>query len=491
MLVIPLTKQISLRNPPVFTIAIILLNIFVFFILQDKDEQHYKKAETFYFTSGLNKVEIPLYLEFLRNHRPQDFQRITEKNEMSQLSAQHGLYDQLNYDTQFLNLLEIGKIGPDDPLEQQEYLSLRQDYENLQQQIRSLHYGFRPARPRAETWITSMFLHGGFGHLLGNMIFLWLIGSLIEYGCRRWLFLIFYGLGGLAATGFYWLLNTQSLIPAIGASGAISGIMGAFTIFYGFKRVRVFLTLGFYFNYVKFPAIAMLPLWLGNEGFQMLFNAGNGVAYAAHFGGLLGGAAIAAIACRIPNLLDREGFEDAQDDPVQPLVEKALNHMGKLEFSKARALLVSAESYRPDDQVVLKHLYTIDRQDPTTRQFYQTSRRLLALLSIQRETYGEAFRIYREFAKLASPVHLGDNLNVLLCRIFCELEKVEEAHRLLAVLVKKRSIIEEIPTLLLKISELHTSRGNLKARIACLNCICKYYPVSIEAGIAQQQLRTN
>jgi hypothetical protein len=92
---------------------------------------------------------------------------------------------------------------------------------------------------------------------------------------------------------------------------------------------------------------------------------------------------------------------------------------------------------------------------------------------------------------LASPVHLGDNLNVLLCRIFCELEKVEEAHRLLAVLVKKRSIIEEIPTLLLKISELHTSRGNLKARIACLNCICKYYPVSIEAGIAQQQLRTN
>ena len=92
---------------------------------------------------------------------------------------------------------------------------------------------------------------------------------------------------------------------------------------------------------------------------------------------------------------------------------------------------------------------------------------------------------------MANPVRLGDSLCVLLCRVFCELEILEDAHRLVAMLVKKRSVIEEIPALLLKLAGLHSNRGNLKARSTYLNCICNQYPMTIEAGIAQQQLKTN
>lgn len=488
MIAIPLTKKISWRNPPIFTIAIILVNVFVLFVIQGKDDERFMEAHSFYFESSLDHIEIPMYLDFLKIHHPEKHSEIDIAEVETNPRLRMMLYQMLNFDAPFLALLKSGEIGLDDPYEKDRHESLRLEYDALQERIVSLHYGFRPARPRAETWLTTMFLHGGTGHLVGNMIFLWLIGCMIEYGCRRWLFVVIYGLGGLAATGFFWLLNMDSLIPLIGASGAIAGIMGAFTVLYGFKRVRIFLNLGFYFNYLKFPAIVMLPLWIGNEVFQMVTNEGSGVAYAAHLGGLLGGSALACLARRVPNLLDMEGFEDAQDDPVQPMVEKALEHMGKLEFSEARALLVRAEALQPEDTVILKHLFTIDSQEPEAQDFQRTSQKLLDTLCKQEETYDEAHRVYRDYVRAARPPKLGIRMYLLLCRVFCEIGKLDDAQRLVSVLVKKRPELEEIPALLLKLAGLHAKSGNHQTRLACLNCVAKKYPMSSEARIAKKQL---
>lgn len=488
MLAIPLTKKSSLKNPPIVTIVLILINIFVFIIFQTDDDERLATAAKFYFQSGLDEIEAPLYLDYLKTNKPQAYQDITEQKGEDESAARMALFTRIEYDTAFMDLLEKGQLPYADPFKKKHHLNLRREYHDLKKKVISWYYGFRPARPRMETWLTSTFLHGGFGHLFGNMVFLWIIGCLIEYGCRRWLFLVIYGLGGLAATGFYWLLNTHSLIPSIGASGAIAGTMGAFTVLYGLKRVRVFLTLGFYFNYLKFPAIVMLPLWIGNEAFQMVFNEGSHVAYAAHLGGLMGGAAIALILQRIPNLLDLEGFENAGDDPVGPMVEKALAHMGRLEFADARALLVSAAESLGDDGPVLKHLYIIDRQDPSSDNFHRTSQRMMESLCRHPETYAEAFKIYREYIKLARPARLSGRIYLLLCQVFCEIGKSEDAHRLLAHLVKKRPALEKLPLLLLKVADLHAHQGNSKARIACLKCICSRYPMSVEARLARQKL---
>jgi membrane associated rhomboid family serine protease len=489
MLAIPLTKKISLKNPPVATIAVILINILVYFLFQTHDRERYAAVEDFYFQSGLNKMEIPLYLDYLKTRRPQEYQKIKEKIGTDNPTAEQRLYHCLENDPPFLDLIEKGQLPYGDSLEKKRHQNLRREYDDLKKKIVSWYYGFRPARPRLETWLTSMFLHGGIGHLFGNMVFLWIIGCLIEYGCRRWLFLVIYGLGGLSATGFYWLLNTHSLVPSIGASGAIAGTMGAFTVLYGLKRVRVFLTLGFYFNYLRFPAIAMLPLWISNEAFQMVFDRGSHIAYAAHLGGLMGGAAIALILQRIPNLLDLEGFENAGDDPSRPLVEKALAHMGRLEYAEARTLLIAAAESLGDDEPVLKHLYIIDRQDPSSDNFHRTSQRLMEFLCRQPETHSEAFKIYREYIKLAAPARLSDRIYLLLCQVFCDLGKSEDAHRLLAHLIKKRPALEKLPLLLLKVADLHADKGNSKARTACLKCLCSKYPMSVEARLARQRLQ--
>jgi membrane associated rhomboid family serine protease len=491
MIAIPLTKKISWRNPPSITIAIIVINIFVFFVVQGDDALHYKTAQAFYFESDLDNIEFPQYIEFLKNHRPEAYRKIGTTDVPMKGRKALQLYHWLNFDGEFLELLKHNRAGVENPAEIKRHQSLRQEYEDLQKRIVSLQYGFRPAQHRAVTLLTTMFLHGGIGHLIGNMVFLWLIGCLIEHGCRRWLFAIIYGLGGLAATWFFWILNMNSLVPLIGASGAISGVMGAFTVLYGFKRVRIFLNLGFYFNYLKFPAIVILPLWIGNEAFQMISNPGSSVAYAAHLGGLLAGSLLALLARRIPGLLDMEGFEDAQDDPVGPMLEKALEHMGKLEFTESRKLLLAAEKLRPDDRVILAHLFTIDRQEPEASRFHRTSQKLLMTLCREPGTYIEAHQIYQDYIRLAHPVKLAASLYLSLCRVFCEIGELKDAQRLLTFLSKKRPDMEQIPATLFKLAELQAEKGNRAAQKACLHHLCGQYPQSSEARIAKQQFSSN
>lgn len=140
------------------------------------------------------------------------------------------------------------------------------------------------------TLFTSLFLHGGLGHLLGNMLFLWIFADNIEatIGNRR--FVLFYLMAGLAAQVAHIYFDPYSTIPTIGASGAISGVMGAYMVMYPASRVRVlFLIFPFYI-----PAFLFLGIWIYMQfqsGMGVLEQAvqGGGIAYWAHIGGFLFG----------------------------------------------------------------------------------------------------------------------------------------------------------------------------------------------------------
>ena len=148
MLAIPLTKKSSLKNPPVATIAIILVNIFVFAIFQTDDDERHAAAANFYFQSGLYEIEAPLYLDFLKTRRPQAYQEITKQMGADDSAAALGLYHRLEYDTPFMDLLEKGRLPYGDARKKKRHLNLRQEYHNLKKKVVSWYYGFRPARPR-------------------------------------------------------------------------------------------------------------------------------------------------------------------------------------------------------------------------------------------------------------------------------------------------------------------------------------------------------
>jgi len=139
---------------------------------------------------------------------------------------------------------------------------------------------------------TSMFLHGGFMHLLGNMLFLWIFGNNIEEAMGRVRFLVFYLLTGLAASLAHAFVNPQSTLPSIGASGAISGVLGAYVLLYPRARVLTLVFLGFFVRLMYIPAGFMLGIWFVLQllsGSMSGQGNGGGVAFWAHIGGFVAG----------------------------------------------------------------------------------------------------------------------------------------------------------------------------------------------------------
>lgn len=151
------------------------------------------------------------------------------------------------------------------------------------------------AGPSWHTLVTSMFMHGGWMHIIGNMWFLWIFGNNVEDSMGRVRFVLFYLLCGLAAAGAQIAADPSSPVPMVGASGAIGGVMGAYVVLYPKVPVHLLVFFGFFVQIVRVPAFLMLGYWFLLQllgGVPQLAGASGGVAFWAHVGGFLGGLAL-------------------------------------------------------------------------------------------------------------------------------------------------------------------------------------------------------
>ena len=161
-------------------------------------------------------------------------------------------------------------------------------------------YGVVPASFSAPTLVTSMFLHGSWSHVIGNMWFLWIFGDNIEDRLGHGRFVLFYLFCGIGAAAGHIMMEPQSMLPTIGASGAIAGVMGAYFVLYPHSRVLTLIPLFIYWEIVELPAIFLLGFWF----LMQLLGAGigtitptsgaesGGIAFMAHIAGFALGAVI-------------------------------------------------------------------------------------------------------------------------------------------------------------------------------------------------------
>jgi len=158
-------------------------------------------------------------------------------------------------------------------------------------------YGYRPAEPSLLTLFTAMFLHGGWLHLAGNMLFLWIFGDNVEHRLGRVGYLLLYLSSGVAATLFFAMFVPQSTVPLVGASGAISGVLGCYFLWFPRNQVKVFIFLfPFIMNTFLIPARLVLGFFLIIDNiipFLLTTGEGGGVAHGAHIGGFLAGLGLA------------------------------------------------------------------------------------------------------------------------------------------------------------------------------------------------------
>jgi membrane associated rhomboid family serine protease len=176
------------------------------------------------------------------------------------------------------------------------------------------NYGLIPVRASAHplTFLTSMFLHGGWMHIIGNMWFLWIFGDNVEEALGHVKYFAFYILCGLAAAMMQVFFNADSRLPMVGASGAIAGVMGAYLVKFPQSRIVTLIFVFIFFTTVEVPAVLMLLYWffiqlfsgVGTIGYSHLSQGGT--AWFAHVGGFIAGMILVIVMGTRPKYLRRQ-----------------------------------------------------------------------------------------------------------------------------------------------------------------------------------------
>lgn len=160
---------------------------------------------------------------------------------------------------------------------------------------------------RIYPFLTSMFLHGGWLHLIGNMLFLYIFGDNVEGRMGHFRYLVFYIVCGLIAAVFQFVTNIHSVIPMVGASGAISGVLGAYMTFYPRSRILTLVPVFFFIQFIHIPAAVFIFIWfilqfLSGLGTLNAPKESGGIAFWAHIGGFVAGLLLARFFDRKPYL---------------------------------------------------------------------------------------------------------------------------------------------------------------------------------------------
>jgi len=357
MVIVPAEHPLDWKKPPVVTLLLILLNVLVFFGYQSGDSERREQAVRVYLEQDLLSRERPLFSAALERH---------EKITADQRQAVEALpRQQLAW--LILSDLEFGHELRSLPAYDRDaaWQSARAKAEIARDRVSSLRFGFVPARFTVEGLFGSMFLHGDFWHLAGNMVFLFIFGFALEIALGRWMYLGLYLFSGLCSGLLWWALD-PAWVPGVGASGAISGLMGMYIGVYGLRRIRFFYWLGPLIGYFSAPALWILPLWLGKELFGLV-RAADHVNYYAHIGGLVSGFIAVWLPRQLGSLKVDHAYLD-KEDPDAPF-KRALNSLdeqiGRFALDQAATRGSELLTLYPGRLALIERLYGVAkaRQD--------------------------------------------------------------------------------------------------------------------------------
>lgn len=355
-------ENMSARRWPVITFALIAINVVVFLGTFQSLESEQKQV-------GQLKLHIVLLAaEHPDLNVPSDAQEIinTVKNQYPKQWATLGDHHRRAldaWDAQMQKTLDTETL-------QSELDSLAEQLQQAKANSIADKYAFVPAHPTAMSYLTANFLHGGWLHLIGNMWFLWLAGFVLEDFWGRSLYTVFYLVAGATALQFHAWLNVGSLVPTLGASGAVAALMGAFLVRFPKMRIQMLWWAIVRFRFTA-PAYWLLPAWLFMEIFYgSVVGQGSGVAHWAHVGGFAFGA-LAALALRYSGLEHKANQQIEQELTLQsdPEIQQASELMDKGQLEAAETVLKNYLAKQPnsvDACNLLLHL-SQQRQDQPTR----------------------------------------------------------------------------------------------------------------------------
>ena len=433
---IPLENRPSWRNPPWATILLIVLNMVVFLGPQRAEERAETRAAQFYAASSLPALELPPFVDWLAKTGSPQAERARR---LLAHRAVEPLLDGLQSEPRFLKLLHDGAVITTAHPQHAQWQQDRAQYGQMLPPPFTRRWAqdySTDAESKPWTWVTAAFLHGSTGHLLGNMLFLFLFGFSVELALGRGTYLAFYLLGAVGAALLAgWAYAGKGSI-GLGASGAVSALMGMYAVLYRLRRIRFFYQLFFYFNYVTAPALILLPAWIANELLLHLLG-GQGIAYMAHLGGLLTGAALMAAAMHLRKAHPVALPTPAAPDPFDQHSAAARKLAAEMKFDAACAEWRAAVQHRPDDAAALRAWFNLARLQPSGDDFHRAARHIFRLQALDPATLELQHASYLTYLNQAKPgARLSPDDMARLARRFTRAGQFEDAQRLCQALAK-------------------------------------------------------
>jgi len=484
MFIIPVGNRVDWKRPPVITLMLILINCFVFFVFQAGDDRNDENATRFYFSSDLPKWELNRYAAYLERERgPAETRQFGDMLRKRKGNALMVMED----DAKFMRELHAGHVVTPQALEYTAWASQRSKYEAMRSF--TSRYIFKVDAPTLVDSTVSAFMHGGFDHLFGNMVVLFLVGFMVESVVGKSLFMLAYIVSIYAADLMFALTAPGS--ASLGASGAIAGVMGLYTVIFGLRKIDFFYSLGFYFDYVRAPAIALLPLWLGNELYQFFSEHGAHIAYMAHFGGLLSGAMMGMLyRWKRPALIESHHEQVDRKEMDNKAFQRGMDHLGAMEFQKALDVFKKLQEKHPLDLNLVRLTYRAAKPDPSSEDYHRAALKLLALPEMDTATSEQIHNFFKEYMGCAQPFpRLGHDLAARLAKRFAGSSHCDDAEKLATFLHSSAPQHVELPAVLLALARGYYREQRKDKFETILQSLIRQFPQSKEAGAAADMLR--
>ncbi len=487
MLIVPLHQRLTLARFPWITALLIMANVVVYFGFQSRDEAAYRNAAEHYRSSGLVELEYPWLLRHLASRGRDDLgNRIRTLAEPLRSRA----------------AVEIQALDPEfaERIRNAPFLEAgderlprwRRDRAELERQ---LALAFTPRhvllfhRPAFADYFSSMFLHGSGGHLLGNILFLALLGLMTEAALGPWLFLGVYLLAGFSGGVLSAMNHFGEFGSVLGASAAIAGLMGACCVVWGMRKIRVFYWFFVIFDYVRVPALALLPLWLGWELWQMWSRPGVGIAFDAHAGGIITGA-LATFAIRKLGWERRDVLDEVTEhEPEKDLYAATRNALGKLDFPAAREFSERLIRQFPNDREAWRLRMRAWRDRPQDDSWHAANRRLLLERLAPISSPDEEITLYDEYmAASGGKPRLSDEEVAALGARWLQGHRMAAAERITLALLHANEPGEPARRLALRLALAWHEAGDIAGFQRVAGALYQRCPTSAEAGRLQRLL---
>jgi membrane associated rhomboid family serine protease len=382
MIIVPVQTAPSRKTLPYVTFLLIIVNILVYFTYQFQDWKRIETAVTQYVDNGLPAKERTLFEQWEKTHAKKkkrggenDDNNNGDEDDNDDSDSRDQASPSKKPDWEALFQLKPDYVLAQKVLMQPEFDQVarenagfqkdeawqraRQAFEEQRDKISFFRFGFIPGKPTCVGLFTAMFLHGSPMHLLGNMVFLFIFGFALEVALGRSRYLLLYLASGILSHAVWWAFSS-SLIPGVGASGAISGLMGMYLAVYGLKRIRFFYWFLFFFGFFTAPAVLMLPVWVGKELWGLLFTDTN-INYYAHIGGLISGFVLvmAGKVLRLLPLNEDYLYEKERTAPFKKALAILEKAVGGLDTQKAVAQAKMLLKSHPQDEKVLRLCHSL------------------------------------------------------------------------------------------------------------------------------------